>query len=143
MTDGPLPELDAEAAIRRVMVAYMQACDEHTPAAVAQLFSENARWSSMRPGASPPLEGREAIHETYAFDTTRLTFCVHYLTNEQIAVEGDRATARYAYFEPAVNRGTLAVWTAGRYELDLVREFEGWFEDVGGTPLKVDLDVRG
>jgi hypothetical protein len=35
--------------------------------------------------------------------------------------------------------------SAGQYllELDLVREFEGWFEDVGGTPLKVDLDVRG
>lgn len=34
---------------------------------------------------------------------------------------------------------------AGRYllELDLVREFEGWFEDVGGTPLKVGLVVRG
>jgi hypothetical protein len=35
--------------------------------------------------------------------------------------------------------------SAGQYllEFDLVREFEGWFEDVGGTPLKVDLDVRG
>jgi tRNA (mo5U34)-methyltransferase len=33
---------------------------------------------------------------------------------------------------------------AGRYllELDLVREFEGWFEDVGGTPLRVGLVVR-
>jgi tRNA (mo5U34)-methyltransferase len=32
----------------------------------------------------------------------------------------------------------------GRYflEFDLVREFEGWFEDAGGEPLKVPLDVR-
>ncbi len=35
--------------------------------------------------------------------------------------------------------------TAGQYllEFDLVREFEGWFEDVGGTPLKIGLVVRG
>jgi hypothetical protein len=33
--------------------------------------------------------------------------------------------------------------SAGGYplEFDLVREFEGWFEDVGGTPLKVGLTV--
>jgi len=32
----------------------------------------------------------------------------------------------------------------GRYllEFDLVREFEGWFEDAGGAPLKVPLEVR-
>ncbi len=35
--------------------------------------------------------------------------------------------------------------STGQYflEFDLVREFEGWFEDVGGTPLKVGLVVRG
>ena len=34
--------------------------------------------------------------------------------------------------------------SAGAYflELDLVREFEGWFEDVGGEPLRVGLVVR-
>ena len=34
--------------------------------------------------------------------------------------------------------------SAGTYflELDLVREFEGWFEDVGGEPLRVGLVVR-
>ena len=33
--------------------------------------------------------------------------------------------------------------STGQYflEFDLVREFEGWFEDVGGTPLKVGLIV--
>ena len=32
----------------------------------------------------------------------------------------------------------------GRYvlEFDLVREFEGWFEDGGGTPVSVSLEVR-
>jgi uncharacterized protein (TIGR02246 family) len=120
-----LEDLDAEVAVRQVMVAYMAACDAHDPDAVAVLFTESARWQSRR-GNGPPLVGREAIRSAYAVDCARLTFCVHYLTNERILVDGDRATARYSYFEPAVNRGTLAVWTAGRYRLELVRETSTW-----------------
>ena len=38
----------------------------------------------------------------------------------------------------------VAPLATGRYllEFDLVREFEGWFEDAGGTPLKVPLEIR-
>jgi nuclear transport factor 2 (NTF2) superfamily protein len=118
-------DLDAEVAIRQVMVAYMAACDHHDPDAVAALFTDDARWESAgSPGM--PVVGRPAIRRAYAADTSRLTFCVHYLTNERITVDGARATARWSYFEPAVNRGTLAVWTAGRYRLELHRVAGVW-----------------
>jgi hypothetical protein len=122
-----LEDLDADVAVRRVMVAYMQACDQHDPNAVAVLFTEDAIWESLAVDADDPLIGREAIRDTYARDTSRLTFCVHYLTNERITITGDRARAGWSYFEPAVNRGTLPVWTAGRYQIDL-RQIEGiWY----------------
>jgi uncharacterized protein (TIGR02246 family) len=120
-----LHDLDAEVAIRQVMVAYMAACDHHDPDAVAGLFADDAIWESVGSN-DEPLVGREAIRRIYAADTSRLTFCVHFLANERIHVDGDEATARWSYFEPAVNRGTLAVWTAGRYWLGLRRISGRW-----------------
>jgi uncharacterized protein (TIGR02246 family) len=115
-----LDVLDADAAIRAVMVAYMAACDAHDADAVAVLFEEDGRWESLRRGGEA-LHGREAVRATYAVDCARLSFCVHYLTNERITVTGDTATAAWSYFEPATNRHDLAVWTAGRYEHELRR----------------------
>jgi len=120
-----LHELDAEVAIRRVMVAYMDACDRHDPDAVAALFVEDAVWEDPR-DRSQTLLGREAVRRSYADATARLTFCVHYLTNERITVNGNHAVARWSYFEPAVNRGTLAVWTAGRYHIDFRQTRDRW-----------------
>jgi uncharacterized protein (TIGR02246 family) len=110
-------DLDAEVAVRRVMVAYMRACDNHDADAVAELFHPDAVWI----GTGEQLEGREEVRSTYRVACARLTFCVHYLTNEWIRVDGDTALARWCYFEPATNRGDLAVWTAGRYDHELIR----------------------
>ena len=121
-----LKDLDAEAAIRRVMVAYMAACDAHDADAVAELFHPDAIWEPLVPNGEPPLLGREAVRAEYAAACARLTFCVHHLTNERIAVDGDRADAGWSYFEPATNRGDLAVWTAGRYRHVLTRRGGVW-----------------
>lgn len=121
-----LRELDAEAAVRRVMVAYMAACDAHDPDRVADLFEPDGRLESLRPDGAEVLRGREAIRESYAFDTARLTFCVHFLTNERIVTEGDQATGQWSYFEPATNRASLAVWTGGRYSIDFARAGGTW-----------------
>lgn len=121
-----LSDLDAEAAVRRVMVAYMAACDAHDADAVAELFHEDAIWEPLLPGTGEPLLGREAVRAEYAVACARLTFCVHYLTNERIRVQGDRATAGWSYLEPATNRGDLAVWTAGRYRHVFTRRDGVW-----------------
>jgi uncharacterized protein (TIGR02246 family) len=118
--------LDAEVAIRQVMTAYMDACDRHDPEDVVALFTEDAVWEDPA-DPSATLLGLEAIRSSYAEATTRLTFCVHYLTNERIAVEGDRAVAQWSYFEPAINRGTVAVWTAGRYSIDFRKVHNRWY----------------
>jgi hypothetical protein len=111
-----LEQLEIEHDVREVMVAYMRACDLHDPDAVVQLFHADATWESLADGTL--LEGGDAIYSAYSEACARLTFCVHFLTNEQISVSADAVTAKWSYFEPATNRGELAVWTAGRYEHD-------------------------
>lgn len=120
-----LEGLDAEVAVRGVMVAYMAACDAHDADAVAELFHDDALWVSYVKGGTT-LYGREAVRQDYAQACARLTFCVHYLTNERVVIDGDRATAGWSYFEPATNRGDLAVWTAGRYRHVLTRREGIW-----------------
>lgn len=133
---APLPSVAASPAVLDVLAAidpiravhteYMAACDAHAPDRVAPLFVPDARWETV--DGSEVLNGVDEIHTTYQRDCTRLTFCIHFLGNEQIVVapDGTSARAAWTYFEPATNRGDLAVWTAGRYELDLVRTDEGW-----------------
>jgi hypothetical protein len=121
-----LRELDAEVAVRSVMVAYMAACDVHDPDRVAELFELDGRLESPGPDGTEVLLGREAIRKSYAFDTARLTFCVHFLTNERIVTNGDRANGQWSYFEPATNRASLAVWTGGRYSVDFTRAGGTW-----------------
>jgi uncharacterized protein (TIGR02246 family) len=121
-----LSDLDSEVAVRAVKVAYMAACDAHDANAVAELFHEDAVWESLRPDGDAPMHGREAVRESYALACARLTFCVHFLSNERIEIDGDCARASWSYFEPATNRGTLAVWTAGRYSHELTRVDGVW-----------------
>jgi uncharacterized protein (TIGR02246 family) len=121
-----LADLDAEAAVRRVMVAYMAACDAHDADAVAELMHEDVVFRPLLPDAEPSLIGREAVRADYAVACARLTWCVHHLTNERIRVDGDRAEAGWSYFEPVVNRGDLAAWTAGRYRHVLERRDGVW-----------------
>jgi len=121
-----LSELDAEVAVRSVMVAYMAACDAHDAGRVAELFDPGGRLESPAPDGMTVLQGREAVRQSYAFDTARLTFCVHFLTNERIVTNGDRANGQWSYFEPATNRASLAVWTGGRYDIDFARADGTW-----------------
>ena len=120
-----LDDLESEIAVHDVMVAYMAACDLHDADAVADLFHEDGVWKS-RLQPDEPIIGREAIRATFREACARLSFCVHYLTNESIVVDGSKAHARWRYFEPAINRGDLAVWTAGRYWHEFTRRDGLW-----------------
>ncbi|CAN5600242.1 hypothetical protein BH10ACT3_BH10ACT3_08520 [soil metagenome] len=124
--DRVTADLDAEAAVRRVMVAYMAACDAHDADAVADLMHPDVIFEPLIPGTGGGLNGREEVRADYRIACARLTYCVHYLTNERIRVDGDRAEAGWSFFEPATNRGDLAVWTAGRYRHVLTRRDGVW-----------------
>ena len=78
------------------------------------------------------LEAESAIRRLQAAymeacDKNRLPFAAHYLTNEQIWVNGDTARAKWMFLEPAVHAGLGAILIAGRYDNDFVSIDGRWY----------------
>ena len=123
-----LDRLESEHAIRRLKAEYMRACDEQRGAAIADLFWPDGVWESIG-GASATfgcLEGRSAIADAFAANPARYTFTTHYLTNEAIEVDGDRAVGRWYLFEPLTHRAQRAYWMGGWYLDDFERRDGEW-----------------
>jgi hypothetical protein len=121
--------LEAESAIRKLQAAYMEACDFHIGYPIGELFAPDGIWEGVGRFASGfgATRGREAVARQFEDDKGRLPFAAHYLTNEQIWVDGDTARAKFMFFEPAVHRGAGAILIAGRYDNDYVRLDGKWF----------------
>jgi ketosteroid isomerase-like protein len=110
--------LEAEADIRRVQSRYMFLCDTPCPEPVADdaerielivdLYTEDAVWEGVGDyydGQFGRAEGKQAIREHFQRfwgekrDPT-LLLNAHYLTSEQIHVDGDRATGQWIHMQP-------------------------------------------
>jgi hypothetical protein len=124
-----LDVLESESSIRKLQAAYMQACDEHIGYPIGELFAPDGVWEGVGRFASGfgATIGREAVAAQFEADKNRLPLAAHYLTNEQIWVEGDTATAKFMFLEPAVHEGHGAILIAGRYSNDYVRLNNKWY----------------
>lgn len=123
-----LDALESESQIRKLQAAYMQACDFHIGYAIGELFSPDGVWEGAGRFASGfgATKGRQAVAEQFEADKHRLPFAAHYLTNEQIWVDGDTARAKFMFLEPAVHDRLGAILIAGRYDNDYVRIGGKW-----------------
>lgn len=119
-----LDRLESQDAIRRLQATYMQWCDEQRGAEIAQLFWPDGTWEALSGAVGGVTTGHEAIGAMFA--ASRLTFTVHYLTNESIEVTGDRAVGRWKLFEPCTFRDELAIWQGGHYVNDFERRDGEW-----------------
>ena len=124
-----LDVLESESAIRKLQAAYMQACDDHIGAPIGELFAPDGVWEGVGrfAGGFGATIGREAVAAQFEGDKTRLPLAAHYLTNEQIWVDGDTAKAKFMFLEPAVHEGLGAILIAGRYSNDYVRLDDKWY----------------
>jgi uncharacterized protein (TIGR02246 family) len=109
-----LDVLESQDAIRRLKAAYMQGCDDRRGRAIADLFWDDGIWEGIG-GSSGRVQGHEAIAAMFEAAPSRLTFTMHYLTNESILVDGDKATGRWKLFEPCTYRDRAALWMGGHY----------------------------
>jgi enamine deaminase RidA (YjgF/YER057c/UK114 family) len=121
--------LEAESAIRKLQAAYMEACDFHIGYAIGELFAPDGIWEGVGRFASGfgATRGRQAVAEQFEADKHRLPFAAHYLTNEQIWVDGDTAKGKWMFLEPAVHEGLGAILIAGRYDNDFIRIDGKWY----------------
>lgn len=125
-----LDRLESESAVRAVKARYMQWADEKRRLGMGELFWEDAVWEELdHTGATVPgarWEGRPAIAQMFNESPDRLHFTVHYLTNEEITVDGDEAVARWKLLEPCTIRDEIAVWQGGHYIDDFERRGGVW-----------------
>lgn len=121
-----LDRLESQDAIRRLKARYMQACDDRLGRAVADLFWPDGIWEAHGGSAAGAVVGREAIADMFEAAPRRLTFTTHYLTNEAIEVDGDRAEGRWKLFEPCTFKDRMALWMGGDYADTFERRGGEW-----------------
>ncbi|EJL81859.1 hypothetical protein PMI16_04585 [Herbaspirillum sp. CF444] len=110
--------LEAEADIRRIQARYMFLCDTPCPEPIRsvderiekilELYSEDAIWEGVGAyyeGQFGRADGKEAIRKHFqAFwgqkSDPALLLNVHYLTSEQIHVNGDEADGQWVHCQP-------------------------------------------
>jgi hypothetical protein len=70
-------------------------------------------------------QGRAALEQRALASQQRLPFSTHFLANESIVVDGDRAVGTWTFLQCGVSDGQ-ALWIAGRYRNDFVRQGGRW-----------------
>jgi len=119
-----LDALESQDAIRRLKATYMRWCDERRGTQIAELFWPDGTWEALGGAIGGVAHGHDEIGRM--FESSRLTFTVHYLTNESIEVRDDTATGRWKLFEPCTFRDELAIWQGGHYVDDFEQRDGEW-----------------
>lgn len=111
--------LEAEADIRRIQARYMYLCDTPCPVyppvtdqerieLILELYTEDAVWEGVGEyytGQFGRAEGKDAIRAHFnrfwpADQDPKLLLNAHYLTSEQIFVDGEEATGLWIHMQP-------------------------------------------
>ncbi|MGP6174136.1 nuclear transport factor 2 family protein [Corynebacterium sp. A21] len=111
--------LEAEADIRRIQARYMYLCDTPCPVyppitdqerieLILELYTEDAVWEGVGEyytGQFGKAEGKDAIRAHFnrfwpADQDPKLLLNAHYLTSEQIFVDGEEATGLWIHMQP-------------------------------------------
>ena len=123
-----LQDVSDRIEIQDLLVRYAKAIDEKDWALLDECFTPDAELDYVSSGGikGPYAEVRVWLEKALApFPMT-----VHYVTNSEVELTGDRATARTAVLNPmgfANPDDSLHIFTVGAYYVDeLVRTEAGW-----------------
>ena len=131
MTDdiaARLARIEALEAIRTLKHHYCRLCDEGYDAeALGALFTEDAVWDAGEIFGA--CTGRAAIMDFLRTMPAAVSFSAHLVMNEEIALDGDTATARWRSVLPSTFRtpdGGVPHWLFVDYEDAYRREDGVW-----------------
>jgi hypothetical protein len=132
MSDQELKErlqvLEDIEAIRRLKFRYASLCDNSFQAdELATLFTEDAVWEAGDPWGD--FVGPEAIRDFFLTMPERVSFAVHALSNGQIEVDGNDATANWRTLIPVSvieGDGINPSWMFCDYEDRYRKVFGNW-----------------
>jgi hypothetical protein len=154
--DEPVPQSPEQyaadrAAILQLEAEYLFALDWHDAEAYAALFAEDGRLEWARGTAVGPAAIRaeigkylDVIRTVYGDDGSGKPVTLrHFISNQAIYVDGDRAQGRVYWFEVANNGPghTPAIGSYGHYE-DEMRKVAGKWRFVSRRIFNEQLDGR-
>lgn len=137
--------LEAEADIRRIQARYMYLCDTPCPVyppvtdqerieLILELYTEDAVWEGVGEyytGQFGKAEGKDAIRSHFnrfwpAEQDPKLLLNAHYLTSEQIFVDGDQATGLWIHMQPWLFSDGTSLLRSSRLNNAFRRENGEW-----------------
>ena len=124
-----LRELEDREAIWQLFMDYRRALDRRDWEAYSQLFAEDGEWMGNLGRAKGPAAIKELLENVpvgeYFDPGVGADF--HLVANPEVALDGDRATARSTWcFVERGDDGRPVLSLIGRYEDELVRDGDGW-----------------
>ena len=120
--------LEDREAIRALILAYGQAHDYRDYRTFADLFASNGEWVGGLGSAKGPQAIFELMDRTIGHDPTPVgSGTYHVMTNDQIKLDGDRASAttKWLYITPGDDDAPRLVFL-GHYDDQFVRENGVW-----------------
>jgi ketosteroid isomerase-like protein len=137
--------LEAEAEIRRLQARYMFLCDTPCPEfavrddahridLIVELYAEDAVWEGVGEYYDNQFgraEGHEAIREHFRRfwgekQEPALLLNAHYLTSEQIYVDGDSATGQWIHMQPWLFSDGKSLLRSSRLNNSFRKTDSGW-----------------
>jgi 3-phenylpropionate/cinnamic acid dioxygenase small subunit len=113
--------------IQEVMARYGRCLDTHDWDGFRRLFTDDVH--AEHGVVTDPVDGLDAFLATAQALSTLMEDAQHYVTNVEVDVDGDRATARafvFAMHDVVLGDERHLVPAGGRYEDDLRRTGDGW-----------------
>ena len=120
--------LEDREAIRALILAYGQAHDSRDYRAFASLFARDGEWVGGLGSARGPEAIFRLMDETIGHNPQPAgSGTYHIMTNDQIAIDGDRAaaTTKWIYVTPDTDGAPRMVFL-GRYQDQFTREDGSW-----------------
>jgi len=120
--------LEDREAIRSLILAYGEAHDNRDYRAFSELFASNGEWVGGLGAAQGPAAIFELMDSTIGHNPQPDgSGTYHVMTNEQIRIDGDRASAttKWIYLVPTED-GSPRMMFLGRYEDEFIRENGVW-----------------
>ncbi len=130
-----LDELESEGAIRRLVARYFAICDDLGPSTpfdeLGELFAEDALWEGKGRYAKAfgRYEGRSAIVEmirSYCVPTPHFAMTAHFVSSEQIEVEGARARGNWMMLQTSDYADGTADFRSARLSMKFSRADGLW-----------------
>ncbi len=120
-----MSEVEDQLAIRALLARYARGVDTKDWETYRSVFTEDAHIDYSSAGAI--VGGRDEVVDWFAANFGVIPWSMHYITNVEADVDGDRATVRAMFYNPMQLPGMdTQSACGGYYHHELVRTGDGW-----------------